>query len=55
MDKLFANNRHLAVNMYVMIFKLLVITAVFASVGFAQMPAIEPGVSHDLAKRRAAR
>jgi|GEM_PF-195324 len=41
--------------MYVMIFKLLVMICVLAAAGFAQMPAVEPGVSLELAKWRAAR
>ncbi|MEQ1604053.1 MAG: M1 family aminopeptidase [Pyrinomonadaceae bacterium] len=38
-----------------MIFKLLLMMCVLTAVGFAQMPAVEPGVSLELAKWRAAR
>ena len=38
-----------------MIFKLLVMIAVFAAVAVGQVPAVEPGVSLELAKWRAAR
>ena len=41
--------------MYLMIFKLLVMMAVFAAVAVGQVPAVEPGVSLELAKWRAAR